>query len=301
MSLPVLVFVHNHRFEENIARLEKIYASRFSRIHHVMPFYRGKQPNVHGVYEASHQFQGYFAQASNALLAENASHYIFCGDDLMLNPRLDENNLIPELGLSSESGYMKAITALSSVPFSWPHMAGAILAFVQNTGVDWQRELPSSEEASAALKRHGIAMAPLSLSNFREGVGPRQFLELLFCFAKRIQARRFSLTELPYPLATTYSDFFVVPGTSLGTFCHLCGVFAGMNLFAEVAIPTALLMSCEHVLSEEKPKMHGYELWTKSEIAELESSNGCDLKRLFATFPDERLYLHPVKLSRWTI
>src|SRR4051794_30130764 len=159
MSLPILIFVHNHRFEENIGRLEKIYRPRFSRIHHVMPFYRGTQPNVHGVYEASHYFQGYFAQASRALLAENASHYIFCGDDLMLNPCLDESNVIMKLGLSSESGYIKAITALSSVPFSWPHMAGAMLAFVRNTGVEWQRELPSREEASAALKRHGIAMA----------------------------------------------------------------------------------------------------------------------------------------------
>lgn len=301
MSPPVLIFIHNHRFETNLEPLERIYGDRFSRIHHLMPFYSGSKANVHRVYESSHQFQGFFAQAAKSLLSDVAPHYIFCGDDLLLNPRLNEGNVTAELSLDPESAYIKGINSLTDVPLSWPHAAGALLAFAHNGGVEWERELPPREQAMLRFEQHKIAVGKLNWRNFRNGIGGRQLFQLIFYALKRQQTRRLpgSMRDLPYPLANSYSDFFVVPRASLASFCHLCGVFAAMNLFAEVAIPTALLLTTDRIVRERGTELRGVELWSKNEVEEVERKHERDLHRLLHSFPHEQLYLHPVKLSRW--
>jgi hypothetical protein len=301
MQTPVLAFIHNHRFETNIEPLDRLYGSRFSRIRHLMPFYRGSSAHVHRVYESSHQFHGFVAQACERLMHDDAEHYVFCGDDLLLNPRFNEANLAAELSLDAGSAYIKGMNDLATFRFRWPHKAGALLAFVQNTGVEWARELPDRAEAIRCFARHGVSVGQIRWGDLRYGIGPRQIFQAIFYVLKRLQSagRVGGLGEMPYPLVNSYADFFVVPRQSLERFAHLCGIFAAMNLFAEVAIPTALLLTCDRVVEERPDGNRGVELWTKSEISGLEQKFGGDLSALLSSFPPEQLYVHPVKLSRW--
>ncbi len=88
-----LVIIHNHRYDANISRLDEIYKNRFSYIFHLVPFYNGDKNNVITVYENSHYFQGYVVQAYERLTTEgNFNHFIFIGDDLILNPQININN-----------------------------------------------------------------------------------------------------------------------------------------------------------------------------------------------------------------
>ena len=57
-----LVIVFNHRYDKNIAALEKIYRKKFFNIKFLVPFYNGDREDVIPIYENSHYFQGYFAQ-----------------------------------------------------------------------------------------------------------------------------------------------------------------------------------------------------------------------------------------------
>ena len=52
----------------------------------------------------------------------------------------------------------------------------------------------------------------------------------------------YNKASVNYPLALGYSDIFVVPHNSLDSICHFLGVFAAMNLFVEIAIPTAIML-----------------------------------------------------------
>src|SRR5205085_6532757 len=72
---PALVIIYNHQYDENIERLEHLYKRRFGSIFHLVPFYRGSRSNVVPVYENSHYFQGYIAQAFRAFFREDFSHY----------------------------------------------------------------------------------------------------------------------------------------------------------------------------------------------------------------------------------
>ena len=52
-----------------------------------------KDESIIPIFESSVCFQGYFAQAFPHL-PKNYDYYVFCADDLLLNPNWDENNLI---------------------------------------------------------------------------------------------------------------------------------------------------------------------------------------------------------------
>ena len=93
MSNICLSFVFNNQFDSNIVKLNKIYNNRFSTIRYLSPFSMLNDNQVIPIYETSLHFQGYFAQAYSKL-PKNCEYYVFCGDDLVLNPKLNENNLI---------------------------------------------------------------------------------------------------------------------------------------------------------------------------------------------------------------
>ena len=43
-----------------------------------------------------------------------------------------------------------------------------------------------------------------------------------------------------FPLIEGYSDLIVIPKENLKLFCHLCGIFAAMNLWVDAAIATSM-------------------------------------------------------------
>ena len=116
-----------------------------------------------------------------------------------------------------------------------------------------------------------------------------------------IQARRKEkLEELAKIITARGGKALVVPGDALDAFCHYCGVFAAAGLFAEIAIPTALVLSCQSIRLESETRWQGLEVWAKDEVDAMEERNQLSLATLFESFPDNQLYVHPVKLSRWS-
>lgn len=64
-----------------------------------------------------------------------------------------------------------------------------------------------------------------------------------------LQDRR-SPVHLPYPLIGGYSDIVVVNRDHLQRISERCGVFAATNLFVELAIPTAMLLTTSNFVTE---------------------------------------------------
>ena len=157
-----LIFVHNHRFEQNLARLDKLFGDRFHDIQHLVPFYRGPAKNVISVYESSHRFENFFAQGFPRFCKAGSSHYLFCADDMIINPQLNESNLCAELGLEKGSGYIKYLEPITAAPFRWAHTAGALSALAGNNGTNWKAELPDEQTARDRLAAHGLKMGELS-------------------------------------------------------------------------------------------------------------------------------------------
>lgn len=110
-------------------------------------------------------------------------------------------------------------------------------------------------------------------------------------------------------MAASYSDTLLVSGDVMSKFAHYCGVFGATSLFVEVAVPTALVLASNQKIKTEKDiSKKGRSYWKTSDNVfcddpqytwdnlENEYKN---LDDMIARFPENAIYLHPVKLSKW--
>lgn len=303
MEVPLsrvrLVVVFNHRYDANLATLDAVYGERFPDRRYLMPFYDGDRDDVIAVHETSFCFQGYFAQAFGELVSDDVSHYAFVADDLLLHPDVNAANLVQRLELDEESGWVKELRGIGHQPLDWPHMRRSLAPFLERNGVDWQGQLPSYDEAAALLAEHGVDVgvhrwADARGLSLRGPRGRRGRWALAYLHQQRGRRRP------PYPLAVSYSDFVVVPAAAAPTFVRYCGVMAAMGVFVEAAIPTALALSLRRIRTEADTSWIGRELWSAEEEAEVHAAHGGSLTRLGRAFAPDQLWLHPVKLSRWS-
>ena len=119
---PCLVVVFNHRFEANLPKLRALYRNRFERVHYLMPFYQGNEPDVSAVFDSSARFQNFFPQALPDFRRQDATHYVFIADDLLLDPALNDDTLLPTLGVEPDGGYIKELIAVSDDTFDWTYL-----------------------------------------------------------------------------------------------------------------------------------------------------------------------------------
>ena len=310
-----LVIVFNHRFERNLPLLDKLYGERFSQRHILMPFAGKPSRSVSRVFEKGQNFQGHIAQGARDFIANDTTHYVFIGDDLLLNPRLDEHNLLTAIGLRPGEGYIKNLIAADMLRDEWIWAADASAKFIRNAkALQINDLLPSAAEAGSKATEQGLKLP----QNVPSGFKRRLTAHLA---NPRLRARTYldglSLRgrPSPYPLIAGYSDFIVVPAEAVEDFSNYCGVFSALDVFAEVAIPTALMLACRRVKTELQPNQHfrwhdapraedatlrGIELWTPQDEARHREFLTLPLAEMLNRFPSDWLYIHPVKLSRFS-
>ena len=294
-----LVVVFNHRFDQNLPRLRALYRGRFAAVRFLVPFYRGDDPDVVPVFDSSATFQGYFAQARRSLEAEGFTHYVFVADDLLLNPAINEGNLHVHLRLQPEGGYTKYLKPFSSMTSRWTHFNRTLRALRFDEFVNARAELPPREEAVARLAAHGLKCQPLGWRNLEASPGPWRHRIKEWATAWSLIRRRPEGRGLPYPLLMGYADLLVAPASALPEFCHLCGVFAAMDLFVECAAPTALALATPHLTLERDLDQQGLELWSDADRAAFWNRYSARLPELLQNFPARCLYVHPIKLPHW--
>lgn len=320
---PCLVIVFNHKFDRNIEMLERLYSPRFEHIYFLVPFYTGDNPRVIPVYESSYYFQGYFAQGLKTFYRAEFTHYFFIGDDLMLNPAVNERNYAQLMGLNETTSYLPDLKALhESAPSLtlpgtdltaetyWNHTFQGVPFFTNRSGTEARLELPPRDEALQRLAIYGVHPRPLTYHNvFGPLKLPRSVRETTDTaknlWTYYVSWRRFKVSghpnqlELEYPLGYSYSDITVVSAQVIKPFCHLCGVFSAMGLFVEMAVPTALMLSGGPIQTDATSPLKGKPLWLLPDIDAQGQRYGYRLDDLLADFPPGQLYHHPVKLSKW--
>jgi hypothetical protein len=173
----------------------------------------------------------------------------------------------------------------------------------------WLRDdLPPAEEAAGLLRHHGVANGNFTFEHvygqLRLSVVPSRVKENVRRLGRYLVDRllyKGSLRRTRYPLTRSYSDIAVISATCIKHFCHYCGVFAATDLFVELAIPTALALATDKIVTEKDLALRGKPLWTEQEQLDELDEYGHQLDELFRRFPSDCLYIHPIKLSTWTL
>lgn len=323
-SKVALIIVFNHRYDKNIPVLESIYAGRFSNIYYLVPFYDGDKENVIPVYDTSYCFQGYFAQGFRHYFRNEYEHYIFAGDDLLLNPDINEYNYAERFRLKGEACFVPEVHSLHRLAnnntlrffpaapqngkerWYWNRMKQILDYRHKRGGAESANELPSYEEAERRLKAHGYPIQNLTTTDlfgdYRSFAASPSLWQKIKRFGRRkLQGRDF---ELPYPVVVSYSDIVIAHSSAIKKFAQYCGVFAVNELFVEFAVPTALLLACNKVVTEPEVGKRGLIYWAYTPAEATHYANalqpyGNRLSALMQNFPKDKLYIHPIKLSKW--
>lgn len=328
-----LIIIFNHRYDENIYLLEKMYEKRFSNIFFLVPFYNGDRHNVIPVYENSFYFQGYISQGFDSYYDKKFIHYFFIADDMILNPAINENNYSEQFNLSHDSSFIPEIFTVDNITndktlyvtpqrsiknkilnkknqdykkFIWDRTVDAIKFDIKQSGIEISKEIPSYKEAEELLSQHGIRIKPLQYVDvYGDFPSPNTFTKIKkgikYLIQQKILKKKFNIN---YPLVASYSDLIIVSSTTIKKFIHYCGVFAATELFVEYAIPTALLLSCKKVITEPSILKRGVVYWLpsnedKERYQQEMRKYDFNLETLLKDFPTDKLYLHPIKLSKW--
>ncbi|HEX8355779.1 MAG TPA: hypothetical protein VF610_00120 [Segetibacter sp.] len=311
-----LIILFNHNYEANLERLDKIYGDRFSNIFYIMPFYTGTRSDVIPVYENSFYFQGYISKALGQIKNAQYQHYIVIGDDLLLHPTINEHNYQQYFEVNAETAFIPGFFLLNDVeetrpnrpmaPF-WPWVLKAIDFNIEEGGIEVKKFLPTYAEALALLKRHGIIFTPdvPAKSYYYKGyLAPtspenQQYKKVYGQLLKKIAISIARKKKISYPLVGSYSDCVVIPHKYVDEIIKYYGIFAALNLFVEIALPTGLALAVPKIISEDDTRMKGVTYWAPKEFAEFEKKYNNSLDNLSNNFPADALYIHPVKLSKW--
>ncbi len=298
----VLIIIYNHNYEKNIEVLDEIYQSRFDHIYHMIPFYTGDNENVIPVYENSYYFEGYVEQA-NKFLKNKFRHYFFIADDLIVNPRIDQNNFKSLLKLNEKSCFIPSFINLHETKNWWVGVHKAYHWNLNVPGIEAGNFIPNYAEALEKIKKFDLSTGPLRFEQiWNVPKQTKSFIrmmirekELFFRYVMNIfQKKEYSVS---YPLVGGYSDIFIISSDAMNNFSHYCGIFSATHLFAELAIPTSIALSAEEIVTEKMTDFCGKALWG-SDIDELNKYQ-YSLYNLLNMFPEDYLYLHPIKLSKW--
>jgi hypothetical protein len=302
-----LIVIYNHKYLENIDVIERLYGTKFSSIFHLMPFYDGDRPNVIPVYENSRYFQGYMAQGARHFIRETFSHYLFIADDLLLNPGIDEANCGDYFHTGGNTCFVPELICLHELEPWWPRVADALAYRVRQPFIEADNELPTYDEALRCFEKFGLTVGPLSVAQVwrRPKLGLRTFCsrdQLRKSILFKARQLKSLLTpnryRLKYPLVGSYADICLVSAPAISRFCHYCGVFAATRLHAEIAVASALVLAADKIVTEEVLPNPGKAMWYEERTTEVSRYNH-KLGVLLADFPDNALYLHPIKLSQW--
>lgn len=282
-----LLIIYNHRFDLNIKRLEEIYKGRFQHIFHIMPFYDGNLKNVISVYENSYYFSGYIAQAWLHLRNRGFTHIFVVADDMVLNPVVNETNLFDKLGITENDCFMHEFLILQERKKYWRHILNALDWNPVLKGIEVMSLLPSLEEWRKRFDTHNLPYNKIPLKRLMANPRKKDWLKML------IQKR-----DLKYPLVAGYSDIFIITADVMDKFAQYCGIFAATRLFVEIAIPTAMVLSSDHIKIDKDVKLKGGAMWEDDDFNILKPYNN-KLANLMNEFPQDKFYLHPIKLSKW--
>ncbi|MCH9665063.1 MAG: hypothetical protein K0U41_04365 [Gammaproteobacteria bacterium] len=314
---PVLVVVYNHNYPANIPKIEYLYSKRFSRIYHLMPFYFPDKSvdaelakRIIPVFDSSYYFQGFMAAGYNTYRHEDASHYIFVADDLILNPEINEDNYADFFELNAKDSFVQNTHDITQ-PFGKEPWVFSFFAFTFNfhaPGLQETHKLPSVEEAIGKFKplgyatqyvreKSGVSRLLFKASRKIATIFPR-YVRYIEYFNKKYNFK------LSYPFVSGWSDLTIVPHNKIDKFCHYCGIFAGLNLFVEIAIPTTLvlLQGEDELRIGPNSKYQVFEGWPIDlhpfNLNLPQNKKFKTLDDILAAFPREYLYIHPIKLSQ---
>ena len=299
-----LCVVFNHAYPKNINIIKKIYENRFERIIFVIPFERNLGENVVTSYRGSYSFQGMIVDVASKLREVETDYYVFIQDDVLLSPEINERNVGEFFGIGPKMAFLPEFYALAGPIYTWvwtPRVVWRLLHSqdpLGGSGAEMAiKHLPPRHIAEQKAHQHNIQFSPITYENVDKCMTSHfssdslsRDLNSVICNGLFHSGQDNKCIHLPYPFVFGVSDFFVIGKEVFDEFVHFQGVCSGMDIFAEVAIPTGLMVCADRVIRSQDINRHADWVWNDREKINVDY-----VRQRFA---EGDILVHPVKLSK---
>jgi hypothetical protein len=232
-------------------------------------------------------------------------HYLFVADDMIINPKINENNYCRFFNLDEETCFIPELRNIPRVA-TWSHHRDALHFNPFNKqathlrGVEIIPFLPSKDNAAERMKKWGVQNTAISFKSVYGNFFERFLYKTKMLVEDIFLYRHLYPQKTHYPLTSSYADIFIVSANTIKQFSHFCGIFSASRLFVEIALPTALAFSANKISTEKDLSLDCQKYATpNADIQENIDRCNFDLGKLFDRFPENQMYIHPIKLSKW--
>lgn len=301
-----LFIIFNHRFDKNIPILEDLYKDKFSNVYFIVPYYNGDKENVIPVFESSFYFEGYIAQAYQKIKNEGFSHYFFIADDMILNPLITEDTVFDVTGIKKDHCWIYDFRDCKNTKL---HHRVPTYTPIKMSGIEVNKMMPPVKDVMQKFDKLGLSYFPSKWYAFQKAfkyLRPhRHCLKPLYdalSYILRVELVDLKSIDDYYPGIWAYSDILMITDDSINNFARYCGMFSGLKVFVENAIPLALIMASDKIQTSKDIKLNAIcqlpamgEEYEKSFIDKYNYS----LSDLLNNYPENIFYIHPLKLSKW--
>jgi hypothetical protein len=273
------------------------------------------------VYRGSFSHNGYITDAKQQLDEIDCSHFIIMHDDVLLNPSLNESNILNFLCVNERDAFVPYIWQIDADIGAWHFFPGIVwkLFYPNNSlsgsGLEYQvifDNLPPISVAKEKMRRYGLlsnGLLKLMNTTLSESapIGVASLLHARYFSSSKIEmhmrlvrslldglydtAPGGTQIELPYPFAMTgpFSDFYILPKYALTDYAHISGIFAAANIFVEVVVGTVLVLSADNVVSAREKDLT-FKWSEENRDLDVIASEMLENRKLVAT--------HPFKIAR---
>ncbi len=301
-----LCVIFNHPFKAQIPLLRELYASRFEKILFLHPLDRSAEAaDVHVAYGGGFTFDAMIVSARDKILRSFADCdvVLFAHNDLLLTPKISGEKFSGQYEVGAYTILTAGVASISSALNTWAWGFRAAMnwqspRFVFAGGAEAARSfLPSREEAQARARASGLPDTTVLLPASEAELAklPPIFRGIHdYIFTKRAADGSLEPIDLGYPLFTGYSDFFAIPVAMLAAWFDVLGPLAAMQLFAEVAIPTAHVLTAKRMMSLRDLGRSGQMLWGG------ERGTIDNIKWVADRFDQGDVFIHPMKFNTFS-
>lgn len=231
-------------------------------------------------------------------------------DDVLLSPRVNEENIFDIFKITSNSGFIGEFLNEAPDIAAWGFWPGSLWRFqfpknlLSGTGVEsWEAmklALPPYADAKQKLARFGVGPITLVRSDdteqpifyhnpFGSGILQSEITTFYRDVLKFLVPEGSLTLDYPFVTAGPYSDFYILPKSSLAKFSHICGVLSAAGMFTEITVPTALALSVTDIVFKKDAEI---------ELDWVEQARSSQVVLNMLKSNPRLMAVHPVKLSR---
>ena len=298
-----LCIIFNHPFPEQLPLLRVLYGTRFDRLLFLVPFESMTANDVQTVYRGGYSFDGMIVEARERIkkTMDDCDYIAFVHDDLLLSPKFNQANLHKHLALGTRDCFVPFARKIAAPIDNWvwfyalPYKVLYPMDQLLGTGAEKARKyLPHADIIAAACRRHQFVPSNSVLTPMTGGGRAAGAY-----FSRYIDDQLFGRTnsaksiDLEYPFFEGYSDFAVVGRGILDEWIHVLGILSAMQVFPEIAIPTASVWLADKLSTLPTLGATSSILWGQDR-AKSES-----LDWVIDRFDQDDYFVHPVKLKNY--